>query len=71
MSMKRYAFTISRVLKKVFLLYISVVPKPVTMSTPSAFNELVKLLWIFEAILLAWSATACLSKPNSRYLNSL
>ena len=41
----------------------TIVPKPVSMSTPSAFKELVKLLRIFEARLLAWSATACLSYP--------
>ncbi len=39
------------------------VPKPVNISTPKAFIELVKLLRILEARLFAWSATACLSYP--------
>lgn len=39
------------------------VPNPVKMSTPIAFNELVRLPRIFEARLLAWSATAWRSYP--------
>lgn len=45
------------------------VPNPVKMSTPSAFSELVKLPRIFEARLLAWSATACLSYPAAATYN--
>jgi len=43
--------------------FTKMVPKPVRISTPRAFKELVKLPRIFEARLLAWSATACLSYP--------
>ena len=40
-----------------------IVPTPSSISTPRPFNELVKLLLIFEARLFAWSATPCLSYP--------
>jgi hypothetical protein len=40
------------------------VPKPVSISTPNDFIELVRLLRILEARLFAWSATDCLSYPD-------
>ena len=44
-------------------------PKPLSMSTPSAFIGLVKLLLIFEARLLAWSLTSHSSYPAAAIWN--